>query len=253
MSMSLAVYNQTKQSIDQAFETQDTGLLEKETRFLLNSLVSDIPQNFSESVRFVGFRQTKLKESRKFLTENHKKIMRQVLEILKSENQEFKFVKLQFDRLFLDSTDEGYIDYEYDMSELVSAEQAAIIFGVSKQTVYKYLEKGLEYKELNNVKKIPKIAIELWKDPSIAFELQWIYQQNKIRKQTLEEKFELIQHEINEFEIHFGNTFENLYGNLTNAQIDELDEAIDVFDWKNYIKQKNSLLEKIKSKRKLNA
>jgi hypoxanthine phosphoribosyltransferase len=83
---------------------------------------------------------------------------------------------------------------------------------------------------------------------AVAFEIQWIYQQNKIRKQTLEEKFEFIQHKINEFEMDFGDTFENLYGNLNDIQIDELDEAIDVFDWKNYITQKNFLLGKTMNK-----
>lgn len=254
--MSLAVYEKTKQSINQGFKTNDTELLEKETQFLLNSFVSIIPQKFSESVRFIGLRQFKLKEAKFFLTETHKLSMMQALEALKDQNNlvnDFRYVKFLFDKCFLESTEEGYIDYEYNSSELVSAEKAAEILGVTKKTVYKYLEKGLEYKEINGVKRIPKTSIELWKDPSIAFELQWVYQQNKIRKQTLEEKFELIQDKITQYEIEFGDTLENLYGHLTSREIDELDEALDVSDWQNYNNQKKILLEKIKIKRNLNA
>lgn len=251
--MSLAVYQKTKESINYAFETKDAELLEKETQFILNSFVSGIPETFSESVRYVGLRQTKFKDSQKFLTEAHKRSMKQLLEVLNNHNQTFSLVKLLFDKWYLETTDEGYIDYEYEMSELVSVETAAKMLGVTKPTAYKYLEKGLESKEINGVLRVPKTAIKLWKDPSVAFELQWVYQQNKIRKQSLEDKFELVQQKINEFEIDFGDTFENLYGHLTEKEIDGLDEAIDVYDWRSYINQKSLLLEKIKSKRSLNA
>lgn len=256
MKMSLAVIQKTQESIDLAFQTQDAELLEKETQFLLYSLGGSISDTFSDSVRFVQLRETKLKSANSFMSESYKLFFHQVLELLNSQNQkmnEFRNVKFIFEKLFLETTDEGYIEYDYDMSALVSAEEAAEYLGVSRPTIYKYMDKGLEYITINNVKKIPRAALELWSDPSIAFELQWIHQQTKLRKQTLEEKLESIQKKITEYEIEYGGVFETLYGNLNDREIDELDEALDVSEWKEYIEQKNALFKELKAKRGHNA
>lgn len=256
MKMSLAVIQKTQQSIDLAFQTQDADLLEKETQFLLYLLGDSISDTFSESVRFVQLRKTRLKPAKHFMSENYKIFFYQVLDLLNGQSQkknEFSDVKFVFEKLFLETTDEGYIEYDYDMSELVSAEEAAEFLGVSKPTIYKYMDKGLEYIIINNVKKIPRAALELWSDSSIAFELQWIHQQNKLRKQTIEEKLEFIQSKITEYEIEFGGEFELLYGNLNDREIDGLDEAVDVYEWKEYIEKKNALFKQLNIRRGKNA
>lgn len=256
MKMSVAVIKKTQQSIDLAFQTQDADLLEKETQFLLYSLGDSIPDTFSNSVRFVQLRKTKLKSAKNFMSESYKIFFHQVLDLLDRQSQiknEFRNVKFVFEKLFLETTVEGYIEYDYEMSELVSTEDAALFLGVSKPTVYKYMDKGLEYIVINNVKKVPRAALELWSDPSIAFELQWIHQQNKLRKQTIEEKLEFVQSKITEYEIEFEGEFEPLYGHLNDREIDGLDEAVDVFEWKEYIEQKNALFKQLKAKRGKNA
>ncbi|MFJ7890557.1 hypothetical protein ACIQYL_21070 [Lysinibacillus xylanilyticus] len=256
MKMSLAIIRKTQESFDLAFQTKDADLLEKEIRFLLFSLGDSIPETFSESVRFVKLRETKLKPGEKFMSETFKMFVHEALEVLDEENlrnNELSNVKLLFEKLFLETTDCGYIDYDYDIAELVSTEYAAEYLEVSKPTIYKYLGNGLEYKEINNVKKIPKAALKLWSDPATAFELQWIHQEKKRRTQTLEEKLETIQGRITEYEIEYGGEFELLYGNLDDKDIDGLDEAVDVFDWQEYIEQKNALLKQIQVKRGTNA
>lgn len=256
MKMTMAVYEKTKETINRAYTTADKVLLEKETQFLLDSFVTQIPDIFSNFVRFIGIREVKLKNAEMFLSQEHRENMNAVLEVLKAQNSlisDFAKVKLSFDKWFLEATDEGYIDYVYDSSVLVSAERAAEILSVTKPTVYKYLEKGLEYKEINGVKRIPEVAIELWKDPEYAFELQWIHQENKIRKQTLESKFEEVQKRIIAFEIEHGDTFEGLFGDWTEERIDGLDNAIDIYDWKELIDQKSRILSQIKNKKALNA
>lgn len=247
--MTIAVYKKTREAIDKAYSDKDKDLLEKETQFLLNSFVSQIPNVFSSIVRFVGIRDVELKSSDWFLTKEHQINMGAVLESLKDPGNlisDFAKVKVSFDKWFLDATVEGYIDYEYDSSFLVSVEHAAEMLQVSRQTVYKYLERGMEFKEINGVKKIPIVAIQLWKDTEYAFELQWIYQKNKIRKQSIEDKFEELQKQINDFELKYGDTFDHLYGELSNRQIDESDNAIDICDWKELVDQKNNILKKIK-------
>ncbi|MEB2299889.1 hypothetical protein LAV72_09680 [Lysinibacillus xylanilyticus] len=43
--------------------------------------------------------------------------------------------------------------------------------------------------------------------------------------------------------------FEHLYGNKSDSLIDGLDEAVDVFDWKGYIVQKNAFLKQLQAKK----
>ncbi|MDM5249398.1 helix-turn-helix domain-containing protein [Lysinibacillus sp. G4S2] len=256
MKMSLAVIQKTQESIDLAFQTKDADLLEKETQFLLYSLGDFIPDTFSESVRYIQLRETKLKPAEKLMSDTIKLFFDQALELLDEKNQkknELGAVKLAFEKLFLETTDCGYIDYDYDIAELVSTEQAAEYLGVSKPTIYKYLNNGLEHKLINNVKKIPRVALKLWSDPATSFEMQWIHQEKKRRTQTLEEKLEVIQGRITEYEIEYGGEFEHLYGNKSDSLIDGLDEAVDVFDWKGYIVQKNALLKQLQANKGTNA
>lgn len=252
MIMSLAVYEKTRQAIDDAYLRKDQGMLEKETQFVITALANDISETFSDSVRFIALRHIKLKEANSLLNESYRNNILQVLDtLIRKDLSEFSNLKFIFDKYFLESTQEGFIDYEYDSSELVSAEEAGHYLGVSKQTVYKYLEKGLEYKEINGKKRIPKAALKLWSDPSTAFELQWISQQNKIRKQTNEDKLGEISKIITRFELEYGGTFESLYGHLSSKEIDLLDEAVDVFDWEDCVKEKRRLLDLIREKRGL--
>ncbi|MFG3435120.1 hypothetical protein [Lysinibacillus fusiformis] len=256
MKMSLAVIQKTQESIDKAFHDKDADLLEKETIFLLYSLGDSIPDTFSDSVRYIQLRETKLKPAENIMSETIKMYFKAALELLGEKNEqkkEFSAVKFAFEKLFLETTDCGYIDYDYDISELVSTEVAAEFLGVSKPTIYKYLDNGLEYKSVNNVKKIPRVALKLWSDPATAFEMQWIYQEKKRRTQTLEEKLDVIQARITEYEKEYGGEFEHLYGNKNDIEIDGLDEAVDVFDWKGYIMQKDALLKQIRAKRGINA
>ena len=256
MKMSVGVLQKTQESIDKAFQTKDADLLEKETQFLLYSLGDSIPDTFSDSVRYIQLRETKLKPAEKFMSDTIKLFFDHVLELLDERNQksnDLSAVKLAFEKLFIETTDCGYIDYDYEISELVSAEVAAEFLGVSKPTIYKYLDNGLEYKLINNVKKIPRVALVLWSDPATSFEMQWIHQEKKRRTQTLEEKLDVIQGKITEFEKEYGGEFEHLYGNRSDSEIDGLDEAVDVFDWKGYIVQKNALLKQIQAKRGTNA
>lgn len=88
------------------------------------------------------------------------------------------------------------------------------------------------------------------KDPATAFNLQWLQLEDRNRTQTPEEKYRTIQNEITDFEIKFGGTFENLYGQLTDDEIDGLDEAVDVYDWRQLLERKKKLLENLKSQKK---
>lgn len=250
--MSIQVLERTKDTIEEAFKSNDPVLLEKEIQFLLYAFSDFISDMFATSVRFISFRKMKIKSTNRLLAEADVEAFHEIIELLEQQKVnglEFKTSKFSFDKLFAEVTEDGYIDYEYESSELMSVEEASHYLGVSRPTIYKYVSKGLEFKELNNVKKIPKVALDLWKDPSIAFELQWIYQQNKKRWQTTEEKIAEVQQKITEFEMEFEGEFDTLYGDLNDREIDQLDEAHDVYDWKNYLTEKNNLIKQLRIER----
>lgn len=250
--MSIEVLERTKDTIDVAFKSKDPVLLEKEIQFLLYAFSDFISDMFSNSVRFISLRQMKIKPTNKLMTETNSVVLHEIIEILEqhsADGPEFKTIKFSFDKLFSEVTEEGYIDYDYNVNELMSVEDASQYLGVSRPTVYKYLTKGLEFQEVNNVKKIPKVALDLWQNPSTAFDIQWMYQQNKKRWQTTEEKIAEVQHKITEFEMEFGGEFNSLYGDLNDRQIDQLDEAHDLYDWKDYLTQKSILIKQLKLER----
>lgn len=252
MTMSIQVLERTKDTIDVAFKSKDPVLLEKEIQFLLYAFSDFISDMFSNSVRFISLRKMKIKSTSKLLTETNSDILHEIIEMLeqqKMDGPEFKTIKFSFDKLFSEVTEDGYIDYDYNVNELMSVEDAAQYLSVSRPTVYKYLTKGLEFQEVNNVKKIPKVALDLWQDSSTAFDIQWMYQQNKKRWQTTEEKIAEVQQKITEFEMEFGGDFNSLYGDLDDREIDQLDEAPELYDWRDYLTEKTDLIKQWKVQR----
>ncbi|MFC4356215.1 helix-turn-helix domain-containing protein [Chryseomicrobium palamuruense] len=254
--MSIQVLERTKDTINVAFQSKDPVLLEKEIQFLLYAFSDFISDMFSNSVRFISLRKMKIKSTNQLMTQTNSDVLHEIIEMLeqqKMDGPEFKTIKFSFDKLFSEVTEDGYIDYDYNVNELMSVEDAAQYLGVSRPTVYKYVTKGLEVQEVNNVKKIPKVALDLWQDATTAFEIQWMYQQNKKRWQTTEEKIAEVQQKITEFEMEFGGEFNTLYGDLNDREIDQLDEALDLYDWRDYLIKKSNLIKRLKVQRDTDA
>ena len=251
MYMSLAVLQKTHESIDRAFKTKDIDLMEKEAKFVLYSLSDFIPEYFSESVRYIKLRNTILKSPKHDMYEKYRTDLIQAIDLLEEDHtvtKDFSEIKMVLEKLFINLTTDGYIDYEYEKAELLSVEEAAEILSVSRPTIYRYLEKGLEFKEINNVKKIPRVALKLWKDPAKAFEMQWLFQQKQLRGQSLEKKIEKISRKIQALELEFAGDFNTLYGQMSEKEIDGLDEAFDVLEWRELLLEKNKLLRKLQEK-----
>lgn len=246
--MSYAMHKKTEAVVESAYKLNDEDLVIKETYGLLSTFTNLIPERFSNYVKFMNIRHAELKEPLEYLTNNHKTSMQDLLHAFE-KNLDFGHTKLLYDKFFLESTVSGYVEYYYHLDELITVDAAAKRLGVSKPTVYKYLKNGLESQKVNGVTKIPKAVIDIWKDPETAFEVQWIFQQKKLRNQTSEEKYKEIQDKIQQFELEYGGTFHELYGDLTDVSIDELDEAIDVYDWKEYLEMHKEILRKIREEK----
>lgn len=76
------------------------------------------------------------------------------------------------------------------------------------------------------------------------FMIKWREQIIKNKTMLNEERIIHIKNEIGKLENQYGGTFKELYGQLTDLEIDGLDEAGDVFDWKELELIKEFLIKK---------
>lgn len=110
-------------------------------------------------------------------------------------------------------------------SSYLTVEEAMVELDLSENRLRKYIRRGLTTMHDG---KIPRYAVVLMKDPVFAFIMQWEYQQNKIENQTKEVRVKDIQRRIIEFEEENGGNFDELFGHLTDEQIEEMDESMDL-------------------------
>jgi hypothetical protein len=81
-------------------------------------------------------------------------------------------------------------------------------------------------------------------------EIEKAFQQaleNFKKEQTLstEERLQKVNDEIKVFEQRYNQSFETYYGMLSSREIDGLNEAVDIFDWKDLIDFRNELQKKL--------
>ena len=79
--------------------------------------------------------------------------------------------------------------------------------------------------------KVPAFIVDAWRNPAIAFEMQWVHQVLGCRGRALGDQLADVSRLIANFEQMYGGTFEELYGTLNEDEIDGLDEAVDISDW----------------------
>lgn len=139
--------------------------------------------------------------------------------------------------------------YVYNESELVNISDAADYLGVSRTTIYKHIERGLETVGEKHNQKIPRFMLEAWKNPEVAFQMQWIAQLKRTREKTIEQRLDEINKQIAEFEKKFGGSFYILFSELNDKEIDALPEAVDLQDWRELEKEKQELLGRLRYER----
>jgi len=132
------------------------------------------------------------------------------------------------------------------LDEMLSISEAATELGVSEQRIHKYIERGLKAVNENGMVKVPQSIIEAWKDPIFAFEMQWIQQNKQLQDQILQVQLEYINKQIASFEEKYQGTFHQLFCQHSESEIDGLDEAVDIFDWRDFEEQKKRLLSQLK-------
>lgn len=115
----------------------------------------------------------------------------------------------------------------------LTLEEAMVELGLSEKSLRKYIRRGLT---MHNGK-IPRHAVEIMRDPAYCIKMQFEFQREKLENQTKEERIEDIREQIVEFEDEFGGEFEIIYGHLSDEEIDEMDNSIDLKVWRDLVEE----------------
>lgn len=252
MKMSIGVWSATEESIDKAYKEHNVDLLHKEAQFLMTNLSCSMPEVFSSVLDAMKPERVKFRKEPDFLfseqnLSNLKHLLSLSEKIYMDKNIDFMDVKLDFDAWFYKITTEGVVSTMYKTESLLSITDAAGELGVTRTTIYKYIDRGLETVGAKGSQKIPKAVLEAWKDPATAFKLQWLHAVKKERMQTTEDKLEDINKQIGEFEKEYNGTFHSLFSHLSDVEIDMQAEAVDISDWKELENRKEELLKKLEN------
>jgi hypothetical protein len=253
MLMSTEVLTLTEKAIDQAVAQRDVFMLEKESLFALSNFSCTASEVFSDIVySFKPFQVKFIKEPNVLFQTEYISSLKDVVRLnnrLYENKVDYMDAYLHFIQWFYQATTEGIITAEYRSEHLVSITDASEELGVSRTMMYKYIDRGLETVGEKGSKKIPRFVLEAWKKPDQAFIIHFIHAVRKARTQTVEEKLDNINQRISEFEIEYEGTFYQLFGSLSVEEIDSMDEAVDIFDWKKLEEEKRALLKRVKGRK----
>ena len=245
--MPTAILEVTERQIDQAVQSRNVPLVEKETLFVLNNLVASVNEMCSTIFAYVKSMQVRLKDEPQVVFGsdyvNYLKSMLVYADRIYLNKVDPVEVKVRLDSWFYDVTNSGLLVYEYNPSSLVNKTEAAEYLGVSRTMVYKYIERGLEVVGTKGSERIPRVALKAWRNPAFALQMQWNHQIKQVRTQTVVQRLNAIQRQIGEFEQAYRGTFHEQFGRLNAAEIDARADAVDIHDWKDLEDEKGRLLE----------
>lgn len=250
MKMSTELLTLTEKNINDAFKDHNVFLMQKEAIFLLNNYAMNLSEAFSNVIEFIKPINVRLKTEPNFIfkeayVSSLKKVLNYSEQLIRRQIDLIE-AKLFFDSWFYEITNAGILKCFYNEEELVNISDAADYLGVSRTTIYKYIDRGLETVGEKNNQKIPRFMLEAWKNQQFAFQMQWISQLKRAREQTIEQRLAQVNKQIEEFEKEYGKPFYVLFGNMTDKEIDAHPEAVDIYDWRELEREKQELLGRLK-------
>lgn len=245
MYMSEAIYQYTQDQIQKGFQSQNQLIIEKETDFIFNKLITNMISVFQDKIDGIKISNTGFSFSSEYLfSEKHKNNLLKWLDrLVKLEvpatDLDFGKIKIDFENWYYHLGGE-HIEFIYQDTYLLTPKEAAAALGVSKVTLNKYIKQGLECVENGTHNKIPKYTIEVMRDPIYSILMQALAQEKKIRNQTPADRFVEINHELSELQLKYKTTsFEEAFRHYNG---DEMDDPTDYYRWKDLLEEMNEIL-----------
>lgn len=244
--MSIAIYEETKKDIDQAYVSKNTSKIEKETRFILNQLIVTILSVFKDRVKGISIDQLDVKASYIFSEKNRISLLYWLNRFhqlaLPISDLEFGKLKIDIEYWYYEIGGKE-MNFEYNETYLIKPSQAAEQLGISTVTLNKYMKQGFECVDTTNHHKIPKHAVEVWKDPIYAIKMQMLAQKKKIQNQTSQERIQEINEELLNFQMKY--KVKTLHEAFQDYNIDAMDDPSEYYEWRDLEEEKEELITKL--------
>lgn len=247
--MSKEIYQITKDSINSGYQSKNKNIIEKETDYLLGKIITLFTSSCFRELKSLHVDLSGLSFYEEYLLSGiHKKNLFKWLDRLTAENPEksvteFGKLKVDFEHWYYQLGGEN-ITFDYHQSYLLTPAEAANSLGVSKVTLNKYVKQGLEVVDTTSHHKIPKHAVELWKDPIYSIRMQLIAQEKMLINQSPEDRLKEVVEEITEFQIKYKvNTFKEAFSAYNG---DEMDDPTDYYRWMDLEEEKEEIMKLLK-------
>lgn len=244
-AMSKIIYELTAKSIQYGYQNNDEHVIEKETDFIMGKIVTLLLSYFNDKIKGITFDKNGIKFNAEYLlSEKHKKSLFKWLK--KLVEMKLPATDLEFGKLKVDLENWYYqiggekINFEYHESYLLTPKEASEQLGISKVTLNKYIQMGLESINTTSHKKIPKYVIELWKDPVYAIRMQMIAQEKKLREQSPADRLAEINNELTQLHIKYKtDSYEKAFNDFDG---DSMDDPTDYYLWRDLENEKKEII-----------
>ncbi|GLC90147.1 DNA-binding protein [Lysinibacillus piscis] len=243
--MSKAIYEMTEMNIDQGYRAHNRYVIEKETDYILNKIVTIMLSAFSDKLKGITFSKNSIQfDSDYLLSERHRKNLLKWLQRI--ANIELPSSDLEFGKLKIDLENWYYqlggetIHFEYHQDYLLTPIETAKQLGISKVTLNKYMKQGFEHVDTTSHQKIPKFMIDIWQDPAYAIRLQIMAQEKQRQNQTPKERLHEINRELTELQLKYSaTTYQEAFQEFNG---DSMDDPTDYYIWRDLEDEKIEIL-----------
>lgn len=244
--MSQAIYEITEKNIDIAYREHNEHLIEKETDYILGKIVTIMLGVFSDKLKGITFDKNGVRFNTVYLLsekhhQNLQKWLKRIATIeIPPSNLDFGKLKIDMENWYYQLGGEA-IRFEYQESYLLTPKEAAEQLGVSRVTLNKYIQQGLECVDTTSHRKIPKYSIDIWKDPVYSIRLQMIAQEKKRLNQTPAERLQEISVELTELVVKYKSaTYQEAFHEYDG---DSMDDPTDYYTWRDLEEEKREIIE----------
>lgn len=245
-TMSQVIYEMTEENIDNAYREYNEYLIEKETDYILGKIVTIMLGVFSDKLKGITFDKSGIQFHEGYLlSEKHHQNLLKWLKRLAT--MEIPPSNLDFGKLKIDLENWYYqmggkrIHFAYHEDYLLTPKEASDQLGISKVTLNKYIQQGLECVDTTSHKKIPKFILDIWRDPIYAIRLQMIAQEKRQRNLSPAERLQEINNELTELQIKYkSSTYQEAFQGYDG---DSMDDPSDYYTWRDLEVEKKEIIE----------
>lgn len=243
--MSQVIYAMTEQSIDIAYREHNEHLIEKETDYILGKIVTIMLGIFSDKLKGITFDKSGIQFNNDYLLseKHHKNLLKWLKRLATLEmppsDLDFGKLKIDLENWYYQMGGEG-IHFEYHEDYLLTPQEASDQLGISKVTLNKYIQQGLERIDTTSHKKIPKYVIDIWRDPVYAIRMQMIAQEKKRRNQSPIDRLQEINIDLTELQVKYKSaTYQEAFKDFDG---DSMDDPTDYYIWRDLEEEKKEII-----------